>query len=142
MENNWWLARSAKLQNLSDANNQHGFYNELKTIYGPTKCNITPVRSSEGIILKEKQEILDRWAQHFGGLLNQRNPTEPTILDMLPTLPPIMALNDQPTFPETRDAIKALKNNKSPGPDGLPSELFKEGGYLLHHSLHNLMLSI
>ena len=53
-----------------------------------------------------------------------------------------MALDAQPTFPETKQAIKALKNNKSPGPDGLPSELFKEGGYVLHQRLHNLILSI
>ena len=41
-----------------------------------------------------------------------------------------------------QNAIESLKNHKSPGPDNLPSELFKEGGYTLHIRLHELLLLI
>ena len=56
----------------------------------------------------------------------------PNILDEIPQVPPVTEMDEPPTFGETLDAIKSLKNNKSPGPDGLPSELYKEGGYFLH----------
>ncbi|XP_068238419.1 uncharacterized protein [Palaemon carinicauda] len=61
---------------------------------------------------------------------------------VLPKLPPVVPLDDQPTFTKTKEAIKALKNNKIPGLDGLPSELFKEWRYLFHQRLDNFMLSI
>ena len=142
MENNWWIDRAKETQSYADANDQHGFYNSIKTLYGPTKSSITPVRSLEGNLLKNKQEIIDRWAQHFSLILNQRNPVEPNILNNIPDVPHSEILDTNPTFPETIQAIRAMKNNKSPGPDGLPAELFKEGGYLLHQHLHNLILSI
>ena len=39
-------------------------------------------------------------------------------------------------------AIKSLKNQKSPGPDGLPAEVFKFGGYLLKRKLHKLFRKV
>jgi len=37
--------------------------------------------------------------------------------------------------------VKGLKNNKAAGPDGLPAEVFKHGGYLLKHRLHRFITS-
>lgn len=42
---------------------------------------------------------------------------------------------------ETLQAIDGLKNNKRPGPDSLPSEILKKGGYLLHRRLHQMILA-
>ena len=46
------------------------------------------------------------------------------------------------TFAETLQAISSLKNNKSPGTDGIPGEVLKNGGTALHHEVHQLILSI
>ena len=142
MENKWWINQAKDLQNLADSNDQHGFYNGLKAIYGPQKRNLVPVRSQEGNLLKDKSAILNRWAQHFQTLLNHKNPTTPNILDEIPLAPLANEMDVPPTFKETTDAIKSLKNNKAPGPDGLPSELYKEGGYFLHLKIHELILLI
>ena len=142
VENTWWTENAKELQRLADINDQHGFFKAIKTIYGPTKHNIAPIRSAEGELLKDKQAILERWAQHFNTLLNQRNPVENNILDNILNAPQAVDLDIPPTFAETVQAIRSLKNNKSPGPDGIPSELIKEGGQLLHQRLHDLILTI
>ena len=142
MENMWWTNLAKELQRLADSNDQHGFYKLVSTIYGPTKRNIAPVRSAEGELLKDNNAIRERWRQHFNTLLNQRNPVEPTILDTIPNAPQAIDLDEPPSFDETVQAIRSLKNNKSPGPDGIPSELIKEGGQPLHQHLHNLIKTV
>ena len=114
MENSWWTNQARELQHLADKNDQHGFYNGLKEIYGPTKHTLTPVRSQEGELLKDKTAILNRWAQHFQTLLNHNNPINPDIIEQLPVLPQMVEMDNIPTFIETINAIKSLKNNKSP----------------------------
>ena len=59
MENTWWTNQAKELQDLADKNDQHGFYNGLKQIYGPLKHNLTPVRSQEGELLKDKPAIFN-----------------------------------------------------------------------------------
>ena len=106
MENTWWTNQAKELQDLADKNDQHGFYNGLKQIYGPLKHNLTPVRSQEGELLKDKPAILNRWAQHFQTLLNHHNPINTNIIEQLPIFPQVVQMDDQPTFDETVNAIK------------------------------------
>ena len=47
-----------------------------------------------------------------------------------------------PTFDEMLLAINGLKNNKSPGIDGVPGEILKNGGTALHHELHPLIRAV
>ncbi|KAG7154247.1 hypothetical protein Hamer_G025290, partial [Homarus americanus] len=65
MENESWQARAQDIQSFTNENDHQGFYNAIKAIHGPAKCNITPVRSLGGE-LKDKQQIQVRWAKHFG----------------------------------------------------------------------------
>src|SRR6202000_1677042 len=43
---------------------------------------------------------------------------------------------------EVKDAVFKLKNNKAPGSDNLPGELFKYGGDALCMTLHELIVKI
>ncbi|KAJ4930020.1 hypothetical protein JOQ06_019036 [Pogonophryne albipinna] len=57
--------------------------------------------SADGLtVLKDQHSILLRWAEHFGTLLNQDSDADPTVLDDLPTLPPMHNLDQPPTFLE------------------------------------------
>ncbi|CAM4708723.1 unnamed protein product [Leuciscus chuanchicus] len=64
------------------------------------------------------------------------------LLATLPDLPPTMHLDTPPLYSELRQAIAGLKNNKSVGPDGIPAEVFKHGGYTLMRRLHLLIQNI
>ena len=59
-------------------------------------------------------------------------------MELIPQLPIIPDLEQSPTFHEIFVAMKGLKNNKAAGPDGLPAEVFKHGGYHLLHRLHTV----
>ena len=143
MKNDWWTKKAHEIQHHADTNNSHAFYDSIKAIYGPQRKNITPVRSADGTILyKDKQQILDRWAEHFNTLLNTSYPTRMDTLADLPCLPTVTDLDSSPSFAEVRKAIAGLKNNKSPGLDGVPAEILKHGGYLLTRRLHQLIINI
>ena len=140
MENEWWLLKAAEIQGFADAHNSHQFYDAIKTIYGPTRsCNV-PLRSSDGsTLIKDTKGILDRWVEHLSELLNRINPFDNTFIDSLPTLPPIPDLDITPSFPEVLKACRGLKNNKACGPDALPGEIFKYGGYCVTRRLHRFI---
>ena len=143
MEDTWWRQKAQEIQNLADCNNTQGFYDAIKALYGPRKRAIAPVRSADGSTLfKDRHEILARWANHFESLLNHTNPVDPHILDNLPDLPTTTHLDTPPLHSEIQQAIAGLKNNKSAGPDGIPAEVFKHGGYMLTRRLHILIHNI
>ena len=85
---------------------------------------------------------MDRWTEHFNTLLNTSYPTQRDTLADLPCLPTVIDLDSSPCFAEVQKAITGLKNNKSPGLDGIPTEILKLGRYLLTHRLHQLIISI
>ena len=112
-----------------------------KNIVQPQEFAIAPVRSADGSTLfMDRHEILVRWANHFESL--HTNPVDPHIPDNLPDLPPTTHLDTPPLYSEIQRAIAGLKNNKSAGPDGIPAEVFKNGGYILTRRLHLLIQNI
>lgn len=90
------------------------------------------VKDRDGNIISNKREILNRWRQYFEELLNERNekndnkqnrPNEPNEQQNA-----IMEEENPPSLNEVREAIKKLKNNKSPEEDTIPAELLKATG--------------
>ena len=98
-----------------------------------------PVRST-GVLIKNKELIIKRWAEYPQNLLNKVHTTDPGFLDDLPTLPIIPKLDDPPSFDEVEKAIISLKDNKAAGSDNIPPEVIKYGGCALHRRLHNFIL--
>ncbi|KAJ4935415.1 hypothetical protein JOQ06_016948, partial [Pogonophryne albipinna] len=101
MQNEWWTKKAHEIQSFADKNDMHNFYNAVKKIYGPISRCITPLKTADGLtVLKDQHSILLRWAEHFGTLLNQDSDADPTVLDDLPTFPPMHNLDQPPTFLE------------------------------------------
>ena len=84
MESDWWAKKSREIQLHADTNHSHAFHEAIRSTYGPQRRTTTPVRPADGSILyKDKQQILDRWAEHFNtletwkaiaGLKNNKSP--------------------------------------------------------------------
>ena len=72
--------------------------------------------------------ISARWAAHYATLLNGGIAPDASVLDELPQAQIKQELSQLPTMPELQERVKALKNRKSPGIDGIPAEIFKFGG--------------
>ena len=140
IEDNWWKTLSIEIQGYADANNMQKFYECTKRVYGPTKRTIVPVRSADGThLIKDQTGILKRWGEHFNVLLNAHIPTDHSVLDELPSIPTHKDLDIPPTLQEVEKELKGLKPRKSPGPDGVSSELLVHGGSSLHKLLHEII---
>ncbi len=143
MQNAWWMKKTNEIQSFADRNDMHNFYNAVKSSYGPTSRIITPLKTADGLkVLKDQTSIRERWAEHFNTLLNQDSDADYTVLQDLPEFPQIDNLSQPPTFLEVLSAIRALKNNKSPGFDNIPAELLKQGGYLCTRTLHQYIIKV
>ena len=58
---------------------------------------------------KTKKDILEHWANYFRELLNRTNPSDPSALEELLTLPQFPQLDLCPTLEEVHVAIKTLR---------------------------------
>lgn len=83
--------------------------------------------------------MVDRWAEHFQTLLTQPATPDFTVLEELPRYPAIEKLDLPPTFSEALSAVRLLKNNKTTGPDGIPAEILKHGGYLCTRAIYHFI---
>ena len=140
VENNWWTRKAAQIQSYANIDDAKNFYNALKGVYGPRRFSLHPVRSTDGVLTKNKELILKRWAEYLQNLLNKVHTTDPDFLDDLPTLPIIPKLDDPPSFDEVEKVILSLKDYKAAGPDNILAEINKYGGCALHRSLLNFSL--
>ena len=140
MENNWWARKAAQIQSYANINDTKSFYEALKGVYGQRCFSLHPVRSTDGVLIKNRELILKRWAEYLKNLLNKVHTTDPGFLDDLPTLPIIPKLDDPPSFDEVEKAILSLKDNKAAGSDNIPAAVIKYGGCALHRRLHNFFL--
>ncbi|KAJ8360910.1 hypothetical protein SKAU_G00174350 [Synaphobranchus kaupii] len=137
LKNEWWITKAQEIQSYADKHDMHNFYEAIKTTHGPRSCSLCPVRSADGsTLIKDQTKIAQRWGEHFEALLNHNNPVDISVLDELPTLPSMQSLDAEPPFNEVYTAIRSLKNSKSPGPDSIPAEILKHGGYLCTRAVY------
>ena len=86
MENNWWAGKAAQIQSYANINDTKNFYEALKSVYGPSRF-LHPVRSTDAVLIKNMELILDRWAEYLPNyMLSKVHSTDQGFLDDLPTL--------------------------------------------------------
>lgn len=114
-------------------------YEALKAIYSPMYQVQSPMHSADGqMLLTNRASILNCWLEHFQALFSaNRSVQEPAIL-RIPQQPVKMELDELPTIEETTKAIKQLKCSKAAGVYGIPPEIWKHGGPVLHMKHHML----
>ena len=90
------------------------------------------VKDENGVLLRDKGEILQRLARFFSTLLNTNSPKlNPAIIEEVqqrpaaPTTEDLVPLGSDPTLVETRRAIRGMHNWKAPDPDSLVVELLE-----------------
>ena len=110
--NNWWARKAAQIQNYASINDAKNFYETQKGVYGPSRFSLHPVRSTDGVLVRNKELVLARWAEYLQNLLNKVHITNPGFLHDPPTLPIIPRLDDPPSFDEV--VKDSLKDNKKP----------------------------
>ena len=142
MENDWWLKKAEEMQKQVDENNSAGFFRSLREVYGPQPNISNALLSRDGTTtITEPRQIIERWGEYFGELLNVEAETDETILNLMPSFPQTDELNATPSLKEVTKATTKMKNGKAPGKDSIPAEVYKHGGEQLIKRLHQLIRS-
>lgn len=127
------------------AGNQH-----MRTLYGLTKilCNEKPkqttaVLDKNGKLLNKREEVRERWTEHFKEILNRGETENPVLSDELfdPEFSDIIEeiSVSEPTLGEVKQALKRLKNGKVPGADSIKAELLKANIEFSATKIHQLL---
>lgn len=143
LKSKWWEEKAEGLQLAADKNDMKSFYSGLREIYGPQRRGTAQLTALDGeTVLKEKDQILNRFAQHFDQLLNVPGNVDYMALNTIADRPTISTLDAKPEFDELQKAISSTMENKAPGRCGIPAEVWKYGGSKLKERLYNLIVDI
>ena len=142
MKDCWWKAKAVELQESADKRDFKTFYQGLKAVYGPKYKSSPAIKSKEGVLLTEPSQRLNRWAEHFEGVLNQQSDFDMSVLQEIPQWDVNYNLADVPTLDEVMASIKDLTSGKAAGADGIPPDIFKHGGTAIAEELLKIFSQI
>ena len=119
--------------------NKKLFWKETRRERGEKRCGGERVKSREGIVLREGEEVRERWREHFEGLGAVNSEREAVITCM-----GMSGGGGRPieqgmiTKREVRRAIERLKLGKAAGADGITAEMLKFGGEPVIEWMHKV----
>ncbi|BHF62008.1 hypothetical protein SprV_0100498900 [Sparganum proliferum] len=129
MQDAWTARKAEEIQGYADRSEWKNFFSAIKAVYGPPTKGTAPLLSADGsILLTEKTQILQRWAEHFRGVPNRPSVISDAAVDRLPQVETNMDLDLPPSLQETIRAVQQLSSGKAPGSDAIPAEIYKHGG--------------
>ncbi|BHF58549.1 hypothetical protein SprV_0100150100 [Sparganum proliferum] len=100
-----------------------------QAVYGPpTKATALLLRADGSNILTEKTQILQRWAEHFRGVLNRPSTISGVTIARLPQVDTIVDLDFPPSIHEIIRTVNQLSSGRTLISDAIPAEIYKHGG--------------
>ncbi|BHF74341.1 hypothetical protein SprV_0501742600 [Sparganum proliferum] len=135
MQDAWTARKAEEIQGYADRNEWMKFFSAIKAVYGPPTKGTAPLLSADGnTLLTEKTQILQRWAEHFRGVLNRPSAISDAAIARLPQVETNVDLDLPPSLLETIRAMQQLSSGKAPGSDTIPAEVYKrDGPQLMDH---------
>ncbi|MCP4473446.1 MAG: reverse transcriptase family protein [Gammaproteobacteria bacterium] len=130
-DNNWALRMATDLEDASSKGQQREVWQKIYVIANKKKKKSAAVRDRSGQLIADPHAQKERWKEHFSELFNPP-PQIADISDLDNVMPQLSFdylsnTDEAPTRDEVVDALKKLKNYKSPGIDGITNEQLKYG---------------
>nr|VZI23765.1 unnamed protein product [Spirometra erinaceieuropaei] len=102
MQDTWTARKAEEIQAYTDRNEWKNFFSVIKAVYGPPTKGTAPLLSSDGnTLLTETIQILQRWAEHFRGILNRPSAISDAAIVRLPQVETNLDLELPPSLQET-----------------------------------------
>ncbi|CAG5042436.1 unnamed protein product [Parnassius apollo] len=115
------------MQWLADTNQLGEFYAEVRHLLGTFSMAKIPLNSTSGeALFKSREEILERWAEHFNTLLNVDHFVYIDHVRCLPQQYFALEHYDPVSPDEIALAIKQQQNKHAVGVDSVPGKLSKK----------------
>nr|VZI38078.1 unnamed protein product [Spirometra erinaceieuropaei] len=128
MQDAWTARKAEEIQGYADRNEWKNLLSAIKTVYGPPTRSTPPLLSADGSNpLTEKTQILQRWAEHFRGVLNRPSVISDAAIARVSQVETNADLDLPPSLQETIRAVQQLSSGKAPGSDAIPAEVYKNG---------------
>ncbi|BHF81620.1 hypothetical protein SprV_0802475300 [Sparganum proliferum] len=106
MQDAWTARKAEEIQGYADRNEWKNFFAAIKAVYGPPTKGTAPLLSADGsTLLTENTQILQRWAEHFRGVLNRPSAISDAAIDRLPQVETNADLDLPPSLQETIRAV-------------------------------------
>nr|VZI50559.1 unnamed protein product [Spirometra erinaceieuropaei] len=132
MQDAWTARKAESIQGYADRNEWKNFFSAIKAVYGPPTNGTAPLLSVDGsTLLTVKEQILQRWAEHFRGVFNRSSVISDAAIERLPQVETNLDLDLPPSLQETIRAVQQLSSGKAPGSDAIPAEVYEHGGPLM-----------
>nr|VZI27114.1 unnamed protein product [Spirometra erinaceieuropaei] len=130
------------MEQASNIGDTRKLYRLIRQVSGKPSTLSDSVCDVNGGFIADNSAKVERWREHFEHHLNfDTQPTSPLFSSSAEFLPsPTYAVPcDPPSEEEVADAIRKLRNNKAPGEDGIPAEIFKSCVDTLAPWLHEVI---
>ncbi|CAG2221659.1 unnamed protein product [Mytilus edulis] len=123
----WYNMMAKDAEKEAENGRSKELYNITKILTGERKRQHAGVKSKEGELNSERNDILKRWVFHFSEVLNRHDPLNPISendVDMAEIIIDEIDLGEW-TKDEVKRALKKTQNMKSTGIDCVTPELIK-----------------
>ena len=122
----WWIKKTEEMEAANNPGNIRRLFQLIRST-GPRRPTVSEtIKDHQGILISEKKERLDRWADHFEEQFNW--PAAAVSPGAQSTTEPWTVKLDPPSSSEVREIISSLKRHRASGPDSLLPALFKDDG--------------
>ena len=136
----WWSDKATEMEKAHQAGNSRKLFQLIRST-GPRKPGVSEViNNRNGDLITNKEERLDRWAEHFQEQFSWPSTTKG--LDFSSGTEPWTVDQEPPTSSEIREHLVAMKRHRAAGPDDISPSLLKDGGDALITHLTRLCESI
>nr|VZI43404.1 unnamed protein product [Spirometra erinaceieuropaei] len=115
LQDAWTARKGEEIQGYADRNEWKNFFSAIKAVYSPPTKGTAPLLSADdSTLLTEKTQILQRWAEHFRGVLDHPSSISDATIDRLPQMETNVDLDLTLSLQETIRAVQQLSSGKHP----------------------------